>query len=50
MNDLSIFFRSYNELTKRELFDIYFLRQEVFIVEQNCVYQDIDKRITIHII
>ena len=42
MNDLSIYFRSYNELTKRELFDIYFLRQEVFIVEQNCVYQDID--------
>ena len=44
MNDLSIFFRSYNELTKRELFDIYFLRQEVFIVEQNCVYQDIDQK------
>ena len=42
MNHLSIYFRSYNELTKRELFDIYFLRQEVFIVEQNCVYQDID--------
>ena len=44
MNDLSIYFRSYNELTKRELFDIYFLRQEVFIVEQNCVYQDIDRK------
>ena len=37
-------FKSYNELTKRELFDIYFLRQEVFIVEQNCVYQDIDQK------
>ena len=44
MNDLSIYFRSYIELTKRELFDIYFLRQEVFIVEQNCVYQDIDQK------
>ena len=42
MNKLSIYFKTYNELTKRELFDIYFLRQEVFIVEQNCVYQDID--------
>ena len=44
MNDLSIYFRSYNELTKSELFDIYLLRQEVFIVEQNCVYQDIDQK------
>ena len=44
MKELSIYFRPYNELTKRELFDIYFLRQEVFIVEQNCVYQDIDQK------
>ena len=44
MNELNYYFRSYNELTKRELFDIYFLRQEVFIVEQNCVYQDIDQK------
>ncbi len=44
MNDISIYFRSYKELTKCELYDIYFLRQEVFIVEQNCVYQDIDQK------
>ena len=44
MNKLNIYIRSYNELNKRELFDIYFLRQEVFIVEQNCVYQDIDQK------
>ena len=44
MNKLSFYYRSYNDLTKRELFDIYFLRQEVFIVEQNCVYQDIDQK------
>ena len=44
MNDLSIYFKTYNELTKYELFDIYFLRQEVFIVEQDCVYQDIDNK------
>ena len=44
MSGLSIIFKSYNELTKCELFDIYFIRQEVFIVEQNCVYQDIDQK------
>ena len=44
MNDLSIYFKTFSELTKHELFDIYFLRQEVFIVEQNCVYQDIDQK------
>ncbi len=44
MSGLSIYFKSYNELTKCELFDIYFIRQEVFIVEQNCVYQDIDQK------
>ena len=44
MNDLSIYFKTFSELTKHELFDIYFLRQEVFIVEQDCVYQDIDNK------
>ena len=43
MNNLSIYFKSFNELNKQELFDIYYLRQEVFIIEQNCVYQDIDQ-------
>ena len=44
MNKLNIYIKTYNELNKRELFDIYFLRQEVFIVEQNCIYQDIDQK------
>ena len=44
MNKLNIYIKSYNEINKRELFDIYFLRQEVFIVEQNCIYQDIDQK------
>lgn len=44
MNDLTFYFRTYNELSKSELYDIYFLRQEVFILEQNCIYQDIDKK------
>ncbi|KQB98778.1 GNAT family N-acetyltransferase [Pedobacter sp. Hv1] len=35
-------YKNFNELTTIELFDILHLRCEVFIVEQNCVYQDID--------
>jgi ElaA protein len=30
------------DLTHDELFDVYQARAEVFVVEQNCVYQDID--------
>lgn len=33
----------FNELSNRELYDILELRNAVFIVEQNCVYQDIDR-------
>lgn len=34
--------KAYKDLSKDELFDIYFLRQEVFVVEQECPYQDCD--------
>ena len=34
--------KSFDELTTRELYTILRLRQEVFAVEQNCVYQDCD--------
>ncbi|MES2216859.1 MAG: GNAT family N-acetyltransferase [Pseudomonadota bacterium] len=34
--------RSFNDLTTRELYAILKLRAEVFIVEQNCVWQDLD--------
>lgn len=34
--------KTFRELTPDELFDIYRLRIEVFVVEQNCAYQDID--------
>ncbi|MEO1023844.1 MAG: GNAT family N-acetyltransferase [Bacteroidota bacterium] len=34
--------RSFSELTTAQLYDVLLLRQEVFIVEQNCVYSDID--------
>ena len=34
--------KKFNELTTKELLYIMELRSEVFVVEQNCVYQDID--------
>ena len=32
----------FNELTIHELYGILQLRSEVFVVEQDCVYQDLD--------
>lgn len=34
----------FNELSLRQLYQIMTLRNEVFIVEQNCVYQDLDNK------
>jgi ElaA protein len=34
--------KSFNELSLQELYSMLQLRSEVFVVEQNCVYQDID--------
>lgn len=34
--------KRFNELSLAELYQILQLRSEVFVVEQNCVYQDID--------
>ncbi len=39
---LAIKVKYFKELTKQELYSILQLRSEVFVVEQNCVYQDID--------
>ena len=41
---VSIFVKSFEELSKLELYKILRLRAEVFIVEQNCVYQDVDDK------
>ena len=35
--------KKFYDLTHDELFDIYQARAEVFVVEQNCVYQDFDE-------
>ena len=32
----------FNELTTRELYELLKARAEIFVVEQNCVYQDLD--------
>lgn len=44
--------RKYQDLSLDEGHDIYALRSEIFVVEQNCVYQDIDgkDKNAIHII
>ena len=39
---LTIKTKTYEELTKNELYSLLQLRSEVFVVEQDCVYQDID--------
>ena len=41
---LTITTKTFQELTTQELYDILQLRSEVFVVEQNCVYQDIDNK------
>lgn len=39
---MEITVKTFSELTTVELHDLLQLRSEVFVVEQNCVYQDID--------
>lgn len=44
MSDLKFIVKTYQQLTKEDLYSILRLRSEVFVVEQNCVYQDIDAK------
>ncbi|MEO9891903.1 GNAT family N-acetyltransferase [Aurantibacter sp.] len=39
---MEILVKTFEELTKQELYEILQLRSEVFVVEQDCVYQDLD--------
>ncbi len=39
---MNIIIKTFTELTTNELYAILQLRSEVFIVEQNCAYQDVD--------
>lgn len=35
-------FKSFDELRNQELYALLQLRQEIFVIEQNCIYQDLD--------
>ncbi len=39
---LEIKVKTFQQLTTQELYDLLQLRSEIFVVEQDCVYQDID--------
>ena len=39
---LKIEVKEFSELSLQELYNIFNIRAEVFVVEQNCVYQDVD--------
>ncbi len=39
---MEAYVKKFNELSLEELYEILRLRSEVFVVEQDCVYQDID--------
>ena len=41
---MNLVIKKFNELTTIELYEILKARAEVFVVEQNCVYQDLDDR------
>jgi ElaA protein len=42
--DIVWFLKKFSELSTGELYSILRLRSEVFVVEQNCVFQDIDNK------
>jgi len=37
-------FKQFDNLTPHELYSVLQLRNEVFVVEQNCVFQDADNK------
>lgn len=39
---LNWIYRPFDQLKNKELYDLIVLRNEVFVVEQNCIYQDTD--------
>lgn len=43
MGKMTLHVKHYTELSRDELYKIYKARCEVFVVEQNCAYQDIDE-------
>lgn len=41
---MELVIKTFKELTNEELYEILKLRSLVFVVEQNCIYQDLDDR------
>jgi ElaA protein len=41
---IKFYTKEFNQLTKDELYEILRLRAEVFVVEQDCPYQDVDNK------
>jgi len=41
---MEVTYKRFSELTTKELYEILQLRSAVFVVEQDCVYQDIDDK------
>lgn len=39
---MNFIFKHFSELTPEELYDILKLRAEIFVVEQDCIYNDLD--------
>ena len=39
---MELFVKHFSELTAQELYEIYRLRVSVFVVEQECCYQEVD--------
>ncbi len=39
---MNVIIKKFNELTPFELYALLALRSDVFVVEQNCIYQDLD--------
>ncbi len=52
MSLLNITTKTFKQLTTDELYAILQLRSEIFVVEQNCVYQDLDYKdqIALHVL
>ncbi|SNA85994.1 ElaA protein (fragment) [Flavobacterium psychrophilum] len=44
MTLLAFKIKPFKEISTQELYEVLRLRSEVFVVEQNCVYQDIDSK------
>ncbi|WP_409500434.1 GNAT family N-acetyltransferase [Mannheimia glucosida] len=44
LKNLSWYAKCFDELSTQDLFEIYYARTAVFVVEQNCAYQEVDNK------